>query len=110
MNIERITEFKSGDITHYGFDAFGENAVVNKAIVYWTTYIRIKDDYIAIEVEVDKVAFSGECDDDFGNAYEVDFEDEFKPATFITRVSEGLHIDIEMIDLDWEDKSIGLAI
>lgn len=110
MNIERITEFKSGDITYYGFDAFGENAVVNKAIVYWTTYIRIKDDYIAIEVEVDKVAFSGECDDDFGNAYEVEFEDEFKPATFITRVSEGLDIDIQMIDLDWEDKSIGLTI
>lgn len=110
MNIERITEFKGEDITYYGFEDFGENAVITKAIVYWTTYIRIEDDYIAIEVEVDKVAFRGEHDDEYGNSYEIEFEGEFKPETFITRVSEGLDIDIQMIDLDWEDKSIGLTI
>lgn len=104
MTHRKTTKFESGMFTADGFDHFGQGSMVDHFIIDWGVEIQFNKSDIDFYIFVDKIAFIGE--NDAG-----DFEDSFKPAGVkISKVTTDVSIDIQLIEVDFTDKSIELVL
>ena len=94
-----------------GFDSFGENPSIDLLIMDWAIDVIDRRDGMEFEFSVQKIAFAGSHDDENGNAYEVDFEGEFVPERVkIIKVSDSADFAVDMVEVDFEEKSIEIII
>ncbi len=111
MTITKITKFERGMFTEDYFDEFGENASIDYFYLYWSIDLMEDDFGLEIELSVQNIAFVGTHDDEHGNAYEVEFEGQFVPESVrITNVSESVDLSINLIEVDYKNKSIDIVI
>ena len=101
------TTLASNEIESYGFDFFGENARVEKAILDWDINVEKYNYGLITDITINKVSLQGTTDDEEGNAYAKEFECEIEPLSVeLKKQTNTLIIQIESIEVDYEEKSV----
>lgn len=95
------------EIESYGFDFFGENARIHKAILDWDINVANYNYGLITNITVNKVSLEGTTDDEKGNAYAKEFECEIEPLSVkLNKQTNTINIQITSIEVDYEEESI----